>query len=253
MNRDCYFKEKTETHFIKRARIYNHSSNWVQDNVLIDKIYSMSSASQDDIVLDIAIGTGKISEAFYGRVRRVIGIDICWDMISKAFSSADGIILGQAECMPFKENSFDICVCRQGLQFMDVEKVLLEIFRILRVGGRIVLCHLTSYGEQDKDISFHIQSLRNPARKNFFMPMDFPALLKRFDFKNIEYIEYISRESVNQWINNGAISEQSMAVIKDVYFNAPEYFKRSHNIEFSNNDIYDSMKFVIVKGVKNKE
>ncbi len=252
MNRDSSvcFKEKTETHFIKRARIYNHSSNWVQDDVLIDKIYSMSSVSQDDIVLDIAIGTGKISEAFYGRVRRVIGIDICWDMISKAFSTADNIILSQAECMPFKDNSFDVCVCRQGLQFMNVEKVLLEVFRILRLGGRIVLCHLTSYGEEDKDTSFYIQRLRNPARKKFFVPTYFPNILKRLNFKNIEYTEYMSRESVNQWINNGAISEERMAAIKEVYHNASKCFIERHNIEFSNDDIYDSMKFVIVKGVK---
>jgi len=103
----------------------------------------------------------------------VVGIDICRQMAQQARNYADGIVLSAAEKLPFKDNYFDICLCRQGLQFMEVNKVLFEIRRVLKPHGRIVLCHLTAYGKQDRQTTFLIQGLRNPARKNFFLPEDF--------------------------------------------------------------------------------
>jgi DNA gyrase subunit B len=112
------------------------------------------------------------------------------------------------------------------------------------------LCHLAAYGEKDKDESFLIQRLRNPARKNFFLPDDIPCLLRNNAFRDIESFEYISRESVNQWIDNAAISKNAKEQIKQAYRNASEDFKRIHRVKFEKDDIFDSMKMVIVSARK---
>ena len=122
--------ENPESHFIKRAGVYDCSSQWVKDPVLIDKIKRLSDAGPDDYVLDLAVGTGKIAEAFRGQVRCVVGVDACWQMARQAMGRADRIDLARAEKLPFKDGMFDICVCRQGLQFMDLDQVLLAIHRV---------------------------------------------------------------------------------------------------------------------------
>ena len=237
-------------HFIKRAQRYNCSSQWVGDAALINKIYSLANPGQASYVLDIAIGTGKISERFRNEVKYMVGVDICIDMIASARQHADGIVISPAEKMPFKNNIFDICVCRQGLQFMDVEKVLKQAHRVLKPKGTIVCCHLSAYNDTDKDTAFLIQKLRNPARKNFFLPKDWAKFLKRTGFSNVENIEYISRESINRWIDNGAIGFKQREKIKTLYRQASNEFKRIHNIQFKGQDIYDDMKIVIIKGQK---
>ncbi len=243
-------REISKKHFIQRAGIYDRSSQWVKDPVLIDKIKSLSDAGAQAHVLDVAVGTGKIAEAFRGHVRCVIGIDACWEMARQAMGRADKIILTPAEKLPFKSNTFDVCVCRQGLQFMELGEVLSEMLRVLKPGGRVVLCHLSAYGLQDKEEAFLIQKLRNPARKNFFLPEDFKKHLKAAGFKQIESFEYLTEESVNQWTDHGAIEKDAKNRIKEAYMNASDDFKRIHQISFLEGDIIDTMKMILVKAQK---
>lgn len=243
-------REAPVEHFKKRAQKYNASSHWVHDPALIDKMFSFAEVTPDSTVLDIAIGTGKISRAFFGRAGRVVGIDMCMDMVKGAKGASNAIVLGVGERLPFLENSFDVCVCRQGLQFMDAEAVIAEAYRVLKPSGRIVLCHLTAHGTADKDTAFLVQRLRNPARRNFFLPDDFLKLLKTNRFTDVELFEYLSRESVNVWIDHGAITSGEMEEIREAYRNAPAEFKKTHCVEFIDNDIMDTMKLVIARGRK---
>lgn len=247
------FRKNPRGHFVNRAPNYNHSSCWVDDKVLIRLIRDLAQVKAEAKVLDIAIGTGKIAQAFLGRAGYVVGIDICPQMAKQAKKYADTILLAPAEKLPFRDNVFDACVCRQGLQFMETGAALAEISRVLKPKGRLVLCHLTAYGEQDKDRAFHIQKLRNPARKNFFLPQDFKRMLTCGSFVDIELFEYITRESVNQWINNAAIGKEEKEKIKNIYRRAPQAFKDLHNVDFQGDDIFDSMKMVIAKAQKKGE
>ena len=243
-------KQSPEEHFIKRAHKYDRSAKWVGDKELIEKIFSLTEAGPEDHVLDIAVGTGMISRAFYRKVKYLTGLDITMKMAGQAQEHTDKLVLSKAEEMPFDDMSFDVCVCRQGLQFMDLEKVFPQIYRVLKHGGRVVFSHLTAYDARDKETVFLIKSLRNPARKNFFMPEDFTRLLNKYNFSDIECYEHISVESVNRWIDNGAISEAQMEEIRSIYRNASDEFKTLHNIEFRDGDIFDAMKMYIVKGTK---
>lgn len=242
--------ESADEHFKKRAGAYNNSSNWVDDDKLINLMFDNAKPLSNDRVLDLAVGTGKVSGVFKGKVAKVTGLDISSHMAEQAKDNVDDLVYSKAEKMPFDDATFDICVCRQGLQFMDVSKVLSEVYRVLTKGGRVVFCHLTAYSDQDKETTFKIQQYRNPARKNFFMPEDFDAFLKQANFSDIELTEYISIESVSKWINNGAIPDSNKLKIIDLYKNSSEEFRSIHSLNMINNDIYDSMKFVIAKGVK---
>jgi len=237
-------------HFTKRAHKYNKSSNWVCDNNLINKIFELSGASQNSNVLDIATGTGILAERFYTKVSSITGLDICKDMTSYASKCVNELVVGDAEDMPFNDDSFDICICRQGLQFMNLDSVLPEIYRVLKPGGVVVLCHLNAYNPVDKDTFFKILRLRNPARKNFFLPEDIPNCLQKINFKDIYSDNYESIESINKWANNGAIPEDRVEAIKKVYHDSSDEFKKIHKLEINDKDVLDSMLLTIVKAVK---
>jgi len=242
--------EKAEVHFTKRAQKYNHSSNWVEDQQLISKIFSLAEVNKDSLVLDIATGTGLIAKYFYGKVKKITGLDISQDMAKYAEGCMDEIIFSPVEKMPFANNTFDACVCRQGLQFAELDKAIPEIYRVLKPGGTAVLCHLTAYNEIDKDLTFEIQELRNPARRNYLMPNDISTHLKKHGFRNVEDIEYITDESVNKWIDNGAISDERMNKIRELYKASDDEFRKIHKVRFVENDIIDTMLLVIAKAKK---
>ena len=222
----------------------------MDDGQLIERIRFLAQVTPDALVLDIATGTGKVAQVFHGNVQNVVGMDICPSMASQALMFLDHMVLTPAEKLSFKDGVFDACVCRQGLQFMDLNQALAEVLRVLKPGGRLVLCHLTAYGETDKDEAFAIQRLRNPARKNFFLPDDFPRLLTKHDFRDIETFEYLTVESVNRWIDNGALSRQTQEEIRELYRKSSLDFRKVHDLKFEAEDILDTMKMLLVKAVK---
>ncbi len=242
--------ENASIHFRNRAAKYNHSSNWVEDQTLIRRIYELSGAGPDALVLDIATGTGLIAREFFGKVKKVVGLDISPEMAQYAEGCMDEIVFAPVEELPFPNDSFDAVVCRQGLQFARLDKAIPEIYRVLKPGGTVVLCHLTAYGTSDRELAFAIQKLRNPARRNYLMPSDMSTALKNQGFQNVADLEYVTEESVNKWIDNGAIPRENMDAIRDLYRSADEEFKRIHNIRFTSDDILDDMLLVLATGRK---
>jgi DNA gyrase subunit B len=242
--------EKAEIHFKNRAAKYNHSSNWVEDEKLIERIFELSGAGKDSLVLDLATGTGLIAREFFGKVKKVTGLDISPDMAKHAEGCMDEIVFAPVEQLPFPDNSFDAVVCRQGLQFAELDKAIPEIKRVLKPGGTAVLCHLTAYNDIDRELTFAIQKLRNPARRNYLMPRDISSALCKQGFSEVEDIAYVTDESVNKWIDNGAIPQANMDGIRALYRDADPEFKRIHNVRFTDDDILDEMLLVIAKARK---
>jgi ubiquinone/menaquinone biosynthesis C-methylase UbiE len=242
--------ETAQSHFSKRAPRYDISARWVCDGGLISKIRELARPDKSSLVLDLALGTGRIAGAFKGRAKTVIGLDACVPMSMRSRNNADCIVLARAEKMPFPGETFDICSCRQGLQFMELDGALSEVRRVLKPGGRVVFCHLTSYGGEDDETSFLVQRLRNPARKNFFSPGDLARATGKY-FSAVKTFEYITRESVKKWISNGAITVAAKSRILEIYRGSPAAFRKKHKILFKNGDVFDSMRMEIITARKN--
>jgi ubiquinone/menaquinone biosynthesis methyltransferase len=99
-------------------------------------------ASPNDVVLDVATGTGLVARAL--RLRYgcdVVGLDRSTDMLEAA-SARDGhipLVLGRAESLPFPDDSFDHLTFTYLLRYVDdPAATMCELARVVRPGGRIV-------------------------------------------------------------------------------------------------------------------
>lgn len=102
----------------------------------------------EDEVLDVACGSGALLAKHAGYVRRVAGIDLSEIQIDLARRSlreriAAGtaeVVQGDAGALPWPDDTFTAASCVSSFEaFPDPAKVLLEVFRVLRPGGRVVL------------------------------------------------------------------------------------------------------------------
>lgn len=241
--------ETSKKHFAKRAAGYNASARWVKDKALIETMAKLAAPKKNYLLLDLAVGTGMIAGAFKGRVKAVVGLDLSSEMCALSGHKADCLVFGRGEAMPFADNSFDLVTCRQGLQFMELKKALEEIHRVLKPGGKAVLCHLTSYGGDDDVPAFEIQKLRNPARKNFFSPGDLELSAKKM-FRVVKTVEYITRESVANWMSNGAVSAGALKQVLAVYKSSGDKLSNRRKVMLKAGDAIDSMRMEIVSAVK---
>jgi len=236
-------------HFTARTDKYDNSSTWCTDLAMLDKIFSHLGPKPDDIVLDVACGTGLVSKQFKGKVRKLIGVDLTEAMFNKGKAYTDSLVHTSAECLPFLDNSFDLALERQGIQFMDAAAAVKEMARTTKPQGKICLAQLCAYGQEDQDEYFEILRLRNPARKNFFVREDLSALLRDAGCIDIEVNEYISNEDVGRWADNGAIKDDRIEGIRNVYRNASPGFRQHHAVQLEKDGtIIDKMLFGIALG-----
>ncbi|NEB86997.1 class I SAM-dependent methyltransferase [Streptomyces anulatus] len=238
------------THFADRASTYDRSSSWCTDDALGELMLSRAAPRPDDAVLDVACGTGLVSRLFAGRVRRLAGLDITPEMAEQARDVLDELVIAPAEELPFGDGTFDIVVCRQGIQFMTLPDAVREMVRVTRPGGRVVLAHLCAYGDDDRDEYAEILRLRNPARRHFFLPGDVGALLAGAGCEPVRSQRYVSVEDVDVWSDNGAIDEDAREAIRDRYRRASPAFRARHAVAEADGRITDRMLFVVASGTK---
>ncbi|WP_042689680.1 class I SAM-dependent methyltransferase [Azospirillum sp. B506] len=237
-------------HFTARAGRYDGSSHWCNDPALMERVLALAAPTAGDRVLDVACGTGLVSKAFRPLAGEIVGVDITPAMASQAAPFLDSFVLAQAEDLPFEDGEFDITVCRQGIQFMDAAPAACEMVRVTRKGGRVLLVNLCAYGEEDREEYFEILRLRNPVRRNFFLPDDLSGLLRAAGCREVQAHNHVSEEDVDLWSDNGAIPEANREHIRALYRAASPGFQKHHEVRLAGDGrIVDRMLFTIAVGI----
>jgi ubiquinone/menaquinone biosynthesis methyltransferase len=112
-----------------------------QDARWREKLISLVRADADDVVLDVATGTGLVARALRERYRcEVVGLDRSADMLSAAAARNGHIPLvrARAESLPFPDESFDHLTFTYLLRYVDdPAAVLRELARVVKTGGTI--------------------------------------------------------------------------------------------------------------------
>ena len=97
-------------------------------------------------ILDVACGTGTSSASIARTGATVVGLDFSAGMLVQARKKHNGVefVLGDAEKLPFVSDEFDAVTVSFGLRNVNDPKVALaEMFRVLKPGGRLVICEFS--------------------------------------------------------------------------------------------------------------
>jgi SAM-dependent methyltransferase len=123
---------------VLKNRFYGGVPGWksgtVQYMELVDSC--MKPAAR---VLDIGAGEGRgFSHPLKGRVGELVGLDPAPGVVSNP--ALDRGVVGTAERMPFRDASFDACVCSFVLEHVSgPARMAREVARVLKPGGVLVL------------------------------------------------------------------------------------------------------------------
>lgn len=92
-------------------------------------------------VLDLGAGTGKLTTRLVERGLDVVAVDPIPDMLEvlRTALPETQALLGTAEEIPLEDNSVDAVLVAQAWHWVDPERAIPEVARVLRPGGRLGL------------------------------------------------------------------------------------------------------------------
>ncbi|MDS0221829.1 methyltransferase domain-containing protein [Haloarcula sp. S1AR25-5A] len=138
-------KARARTFYKYLSKVYDQINPFIWDERMRDEAIAMLDLSPDDKVLDVGCGTGFATEGLLEHVDTVYGLDQSPHQLSKAFEKFGkfGDVryhLGDAERLPFKDNSFDAVWSSGSIEYWpNPVDALAECRRLTKPGGKVLI------------------------------------------------------------------------------------------------------------------
>ena len=175
-------------------RIASRYDEWYKTNTgqYVDKVekwlvFSMMKMKSGK-ALDLGCGTGNYTLELKKRGFDVIGLDASEGMLKIARSKGLNCIKGDAYSLPFPDESFDLVLSVTMFEFIhEPEKVLVEIHRVLKPGGEVVIGTMNGRSAWflfKRLKSLFVETAYRYAR--FYTPKELEGLVRKAGFNNVE-------------------------------------------------------------------
>lgn len=226
---------------------------WVHDTNFKDKIVRFSNIGRINELLDVGIGAGDLASLF--DADSVTGIDLSKSMLTECrrLHPKFKLILGDAENLPFEDNSFDAVCCRNLLQnFINPTKAFSEMVRVLKPKGKLVVVESAVY-EVDRKYPTAACRVVEPFHPLFPSHEGLRKLFEKYNLRKInQEIFGVHKKWLARWqLSKGATAEQRLEILK-VCENYPEWYKLKYDMKFfpEEVEVESTLSFSLLKGEK---
>jgi len=198
-----------------RNQVFTSDSRWVFERLPL---------SADDVVLDVAAGTGHAARQLAGSARTVVALDATVAMLARgqAQAAADGrhnvlFMRGDAAALPFLDGSFDVVVSRFAAHhFEHPEAVVAEMVRCTRPGGHVALVDLVA--DEDPEVAAEqnrLERLRDPSHTRMLAAIEIQALLTEAGLEAIDVATRPLERPLMPWLEQAQTPAQTAGEIRE--------------------------------------
>lgn len=119
-----------------------------QDRYWKSWLVSSARLRRGSRILDIGCGTCVLESWLLPGEHRIVGLDLSEPMLriarEKQVTNLDSLLLGDGEHIPCSDSSFDAVFSCYVVKYCRVEKLIGEIHRVLKPGGRLAMYDFTA-------------------------------------------------------------------------------------------------------------
>lgn len=243
-----HFENRLKVQFALRAIDFDASANWITDQDLIGAHTDMAG-NPGGRALDLCCGTGQLGRALKIKGWNVFGLDICPNMLNIS-SSYFSTLQGSVEKIPFDSSCFQLAVCRQSFQFIEIKKALPEIRRVLASGGFFIVSLTTPFQALDQDWLYKIHSTKQPLLLKFYTTETLINELKENGFLVQESRKVVVRESITRWMNHAPeLNNDVRQKVIEMVRNSPPAYNKLHRVKVIDGEVFEDWNWIVLKTV----
>lgn len=164
-------RETIQREFARQAQAFEDPARSFGRSDVLSWIIGNMPVELDDIVLEVAAGTGLVSRALSPLVAAVVAVDLTPEMLAEGKRGADAAGLrnivfqeGDATTLPFLDDAFDLVVCRLAVHhYEDPVGPLREMVRVCRTTGTITVIDMVVAEPSTQTVLNDLERRRDPA------------------------------------------------------------------------------------------
>ena len=157
--------------FTGQAKNFETKSMNFTKQEYLEYMISYVKPQRTDIILEVAAGTCICGRSFAPLVKSVTCLDMTNTMLAVGKDEAGkrgllnlDFVQGDAEKLPFSDNSFDIVISRLAFHhFLNPKRCFSEMARVLKTGGKLVVIDMEAAEEALRNTEDEIETLRDPS------------------------------------------------------------------------------------------
>jgi ubiquinone/menaquinone biosynthesis C-methylase UbiE len=195
-------------------RVFTTDADWLFDGL---------PRGADDMVLDVAAGTGHAARRLAADVRAVVAVDATEAMLHRGRDAAQSegrtnivFLRADAADLPFPDASFDIAVCRFAVHhFEQPERPLAEMRRCLRPGGRLAVADLVADPvPATAAVQNELERLRDPSHARILSQDELRDLVAGPDGADVALEVRTIARSLAPWLEQAGTAPAVAALIR---------------------------------------
>ena len=252
-------KKDVQQQFGKSAESYV-SSRIHKDGKDLQRLIDMAELTGKEELLDVATGGGHTANAFAPLVKRVTAVDLTQEMLTAAekFVKGNGnqnveFIKGDAEDLPFSNDSFDVVTCRIAPHhFPNINEFIKEVFRVLKKGGQFLLDD-NVVPEDDQYDQFYnkVEKWRDYSHFRAWKKSEWIRMLEFAGFEIDEWHRFEKTFYFDSWCNRMNLPMEEKKNLTQYFISASERIKDKFRITIEESQVVSFQgEAIVLKAIK---
>jgi len=190
-------KKSVQNYYSKRAKDYDRQKirTWKSERgfgtEIINGITDALTGLEKNAVLEVGVGSGRIGFSVVEKIRPwFVGLDLSKEMVRLAKAKLSfcktkfGLILGDAEHLPFINGFFDAIVCISTMHYFEFpERSLTEFSRALKTGGIFVYGDLAMHELDNHGFFDILERTLSKVHAKYSKPSEMKKILENHGFQ----------------------------------------------------------------------
>ncbi|HEK9099034.1 class I SAM-dependent methyltransferase [Bacillus pfraonensis] len=197
-------------------------------------------------LLDIATGGGHVANTLAPLFKSVVALDLTEKMLEKAkkFIHANGhdhvsFVIGNAEDLPFSNESFDTIVCRIAAHhFSNPSQFIFEVHRTLEENGLFILIDNVAPENNEYDTFYNfIEKKRDPSHRRALKKTEWISLLEKNGLQMQSCLTFEKQFDFDWWCNMMDVPQEIRSKLTDCMMKTSNEMKEFFKIHVENNKV----------------